>query len=189
MQYKLLKMKNSIIILLLAVVFIFSGCNKRLETKSDTTTLEEVLKEEAKIKQDLRVANDSLYSALNAMFKGNLDPMNALWLHSDNITDMGPFGGRLTGWDSVRAEFKKEAAMKFDGKIICKDLHVYAGTNMGYTVCNEVGENMSADGKPVSVSHRATNIFQLIGGQWKLVHHQTDFSVNLENAVDPSAKK
>ena len=138
--------------------------------------------------QELRAANDSLYAALNAMFTGNLEPMNNIWSHTDNVTDMGPFGGRLTGWEAVGAEFKKEAGMKLGGRIVCKELHIYAGTDMGYTVCTEEGENMSADGKPVLVSHRATNIFHLENGQWKLVHHQTDNSPQLEKAISGEKK-
>lgn len=53
------------------------------------------------------------------MFAGRLEPMNNLWSHAENITNMGPFGGRLTGWDAVGEEFKKEAGMKFGGKIVC----------------------------------------------------------------------
>lgn len=155
-----------------------------MKTEERNKTLVSVSEEMyLKSEQQLRVANDSLYAALNAMFTGNLEPMNAIWSHSEQITDMGPFGGRLTGWEAVSEEFQKEAAMKLGGSIVCKDLHVFAGTDMGYTVCIEEGENMSADGKPVKVSHRATNIFHLENGQWKLVHHQTDISPQLEAAI------
>ncbi len=131
----------------------------------------------------LRAANDQFYAALNAMFTGDLAPMNAIWAHRDEITDMGPFGGRLTGWKAVGEEFKKEAAMKIGGHVSYKDLVVQVGGDMGYTVCIEQGENMSTDGKPVKVSHRATNIFRRINGQWKMVHHHTDLAPQLEAAI------
>ena len=134
------------------------------------------------IEKELQAANEHFYRALNAMFTGDLEPMTAIWSHGEYVTDMGPFGDRLTGWKAVHEEFVLEAAMKLGGKIVCKDLHIYAGTDMGYTVCVEEGENMSAEGKPVSVSHRATNIFHLENGKWKLVHHQTDLSPQLEKA-------
>jgi ketosteroid isomerase-like protein len=179
-------MKNLISLfgVILISFFIFTSCNNK-----NTTNMTSPSDNKAKLEHELRAANDSFYAALNAMFTGNLEPMNAIWSHSDYVTDMGPFGGRLTGWKSVGEEFKKEAGMKLGGKVVCKDVHVYAGTDMGYTVCVEEGENMSADGKPVKVSHRATNVFHLEDGQWKLVHHQTDLSPQLENAVDDSKKK
>lgn len=173
---------------ILVASFIFLSCgNKKTEdqnTTSDLTSKENKLKTE----QELRVANDQLYDALNAMFTGDMKPMSDLWSHEENVTDMGPFGGRLTGWAAVEAEFKKEAAMKLGGKIVCKDLHIYTGTDMGFTVCVEEGENMSADGKPTLVSHRATNIFHRKNGQWKLVHHQTDLSPELVKATAANAK-
>jgi ketosteroid isomerase-like protein len=96
---------------------------------------------------------------------------------------MGPFGGRLEGWTAVEAEFKKEADMRLDSHVVCKDLLVRAGTDMGYTVCVEEGENMSVDGKSVKVSHRATSIYRLENGQWKLIQHHTDISPQLETAI------
>jgi ketosteroid isomerase-like protein len=133
--------------------------------------------------KELREANVQFYAALNAMFTGDLAPMNAIWSHRDDVTNMGPFGGRLTGWEAVGTEFKREAGMKFGGRVVCKDLIVQVGGDMGYTVCVEHGEHMSAEGKPVAVNHRATNIFRCENGQWKLVHHHTDLSPQLEQAT------
>ncbi|CAN5505786.1 hypothetical protein BH10BAC5_BH10BAC5_15900 [soil metagenome] len=133
---------------------------------------------------EIRVANEKFYSALNSMFKGELEPMNEIWSHGSDVTDLGPFGDRLVGWDDVGNEFKREAAMKLGGKVVCKDLLIYAGNEMGYTVCVEEGENMDAGGKPVVVKFRATNIFQLQNGKWKLVHHHTDLSAPLQNATE-----
>lgn len=132
--------------------------------------------------REVRAANDQFYAALNAMFTGELAPMNAIWSHSDDISNQGPFGARMDGWEAVGAQFKKEAAMKLGGRITCKNLIVHAGRDIAYTVCVEVGENMSAAGKPVEVSHRATNIFRREEGQWRLIHHHTDLSPQLDNA-------
>jgi len=168
---------------LLVTAILFSSCESKQvdvqNTNDDSTSEENIFN----IKQELHAANDSFYAALNAMFAGNLEPMNAIWSSESNVTNMGPFGDRLTGWEAVGAEFKKEAGMKLGGKVVCKDLHIYAGTDMGYTICIEEGENMSAEGKPVKVRHRATNIFHLENGKWKLVHHHTDLSPQLEKAT------
>ena len=142
----------------------------------------------AQQEKELRAANGQFYAALNTMFTGELAPMNAIWSHRDDVTNMGPFGGRLTGWEAVGGEFKKEAGMKLGGRVVCKDLIVQAGSDIGYTVCVEQGENMSADGKPVKVSHRATNVFRREHGQWKLVHHHTDLSPQLEKATGTETK-
>jgi len=136
----------------------------------------------------VRAANDQFYAALNTMFTGELAPMEAIWSHADDVSNQGPFGARMDGWTAVRAEFKKEAGMKLGGRVVCKDLIVRAGKDLAYTVCVEHGEHMSAAGKPVIVSFRATNIFRLENGQWKLIHHHTDLSPQLEEAVAKPSK-
>jgi ketosteroid isomerase-like protein len=178
-------MKKSITLFaaLLIASSIISSCNNNQTTEQTTTTTAPSITNKAGLELQLRAANDSLYAALNAMFIGNMAPMDSIWSHSNDITDMGPFGGRLVGWDSVNAEFTKEANMKLGGKVVCNNLLVHPGTDMGYTVCTEEGENMSAKGKPVMVSHRATNIFRLENGKWKLVHHHTDLSPQLQKAI------
>ena len=52
--------------------------------------------------ESLRVANAQLYEALNRMFKGEIEPINNVWSHSEEITYMGPFGGMHSGWAQVR---------------------------------------------------------------------------------------
>ncbi len=174
-------MKKSFLLCFVIVITfsLFSACNSnnKKETKMDNTL------------QEVSAANKQFYAALNEMFTGNLEPMNEIWSHSDDVTDLGPFdSNRLVGWDAVSSEFKKEAEMKLGGKVVCKDLLVRAGTDIGYTVCTEEGENMSADGKPVVVKFRATNIFRLENGQWKLVHHHTDLSTPLQQATSEEKK-
>jgi hypothetical protein len=44
---------------------------------------------------------------------------------------------RIVGRDSVYEDFSKQAVMKFGGKIVCKDLHVFAGQDIGCTICIE----------------------------------------------------
>jgi hypothetical protein len=86
--------------------------------------------------EELIEANNQLYDGLNEMFTGNLEPLNNLWSHTASITYMGPFGGCLKGLEEVSKEFKKVAAMKLGGKITCKEMNVYAGTDLGYISCS-----------------------------------------------------
>lgn len=133
--------------------------------------------------KELRAANDQFYAALNALFTGDPAPMNAIWAHKDDVTTMGPFGGRVTGWKAVREGFETVAALKIGGHVDCQDLVVQVGGDLGYTLCIEQGKNLGTDGKPVVVSHRVTNLFRLLNGQWKMVHHHTDLAPQLEAAI------
>lgn len=129
-------------------------------------------------------ANTTLYTSLNAMFEGDFGPISNVWSHSDSITYMGPFGGKLVGWEAVGADFKQVTDMKIGGSIRPEGVSVHVGEGMAYVACTEVGENIGPDGKPVQVRHRATNVFQLENGVWKLIHHHTDIAEQLESAYD-----
>jgi ketosteroid isomerase-like protein len=133
----------------------------------------------ATLAEEVGRANDQLYAALNAMFTGDLTPLGEAWSHSSEVTNTAPFGGRQTGWDAVRGEFEREARMKLGGRIVCEDRLIRATEDMGYVLCVEVGENMTEDGKPIAVRHRATNIFRREGGRFQLAHHHTDLSPSL----------
>jgi ketosteroid isomerase-like protein len=175
-------MKNKVItswlLILVAVLSIDSGF-----AQQEKTSTQGGVEQTTEAEKALRAANDQFYAALNAVFTGEIAPMNAIWAHRDDVTIMDPFGGRLTGWEAVGGEFKKVAAMKIGGHIACKDLVVHVGGDMGYTVCIEQGENMGTDGKPVVVSHGVTNIFRRINDRWKMVHHHTDLAPKLEAAI------
>ena len=166
----------------ITIIFI-NSCN----TKKETTAMENLGAINTEI-AEITEAHNQLYAGLNKMFTGDIEPLNNVWSHSDSITYMGPFGGMLTGWKEVGDDFAKVAAMKLGGKISANNLHVYAGTDMGYTSCVEEGENIGPDGKVIKVSHRATNIFHLEEGKWKMVHHHTDISSQLETGFDKTIK-
>jgi ketosteroid isomerase-like protein len=133
--------------------------------------------------KDVRKANDGFYMALNQMFTGNTVPMENVWSHGGDVTLEGPFGGRLEGFEAVMDEFRKESRMRLAGHVEAQNVAVHTGSDLGYVLCDEVGRNMSVGGQAVVVKHRATNIFRLENGLWKMVHHHTDVNQSLEAAV------
>jgi ketosteroid isomerase-like protein len=84
---------------------------------------------------EVRKASDQFYAALNRMFVGDLAPMVEVWSHSDDVTNMGPFGPRQEGWKQVREQFEREAKLKLGGKVVPKDVLVRVAGDLGYTVC------------------------------------------------------
>ena len=109
--------------------------------------------------------------------------MELVWEHSERVTNSGPFGGRQVGWKAVEAQFKKEAAMKMGGSLACEDVEVGVGADMAYVSCTEVAGAMNVDGKVIPFKVRATNVFRMDKGDWKLVHHHTDPSAPMEGSV------
>lgn len=125
-------------------------------------------------------ANNHFYKALDAMFTGDLSLMRAVWSHSDEASLQGPFGNRIDGSEAVLAHFDKESKMGMAGRVLCKNIRTGLGTDMAYVTCIEEGDNMTLNGQPVVVHHRATNVFRLEDGAWKMVHHHTDLAPSLE---------
>jgi len=114
------------------------------------------------------------YSALNAMFKGELAPMTDVWSHADDVTYMGPGGGFQVGWSQVLAEWQKQAAMKLGGTVKPESMRITVGSELAVTSNVEEGENTNARGKAQKLSIRATNVFRKENGTWKMIGHHTD---------------
>lgn len=131
-------------------------------------------------KAEVAAAAGQFYTALNAMFTGDVEPMKAVWSHADDGTYMGPAGGFQKGWPEILAVWEEHAAMKLGGKVTPEGMQITAGQEIAITHNYEIGENFDKDGNPQKVSIRATNIFRKEGGQWKMIGHHTDLLPYLE---------
>ncbi len=122
----------------------------------------------------VKAVNDGFYAALAKVFIGDTSAMESVWSHAEDIVYMGPDGGRQTGWKPVFANWKEQAAKKLGGKVSPQNVSVVVGKNLAVVHAVETGENKNADGKPLAVSIRATNVYRLEGAQWKMIAHHTD---------------
>lgn len=119
-------------------------------------------------------ANGQFYAALNTLFTGELEPMNTIWSHANDVTYMGPVGGFKVGWDAVRKDWEAQAAMKLGGKLEASGMQVTAGRDLALVSNIENGENLNIKGEVQKVSIRATNMFRKEDGQWKMIGHHVD---------------
>jgi len=133
---------------------------------------------------DIRGATVLFYAAFNSALHGDLGPLTAVWSHRADVSNMSAAGGHAVGWNEVHAGFLNMSRLYPNGRIEQRDMSVVVGRDMGYSVCVETGQLRSADGPMVSFNQRATNIFRLEGGTWKLVHHHADS--NLHDLEGPS---
>lgn len=124
--------------------------------------------------EGVRAAAETFYSALNAMFTGELEPMKEVWSHKDDVTYMGPGGGFRLGWKQVLTDWEAQAAVKLGGKVEPKEMQFTVGYDLAIVSNYEIGQNVSADGKPQTVTIRATNLFRKEKGIWKMIGHHTD---------------
>lgn len=123
---------------------------------------------------EIRNATMRFYVALNSVLHSDLDPMSATWSHRADVSSLSAVGGRAIGWNEVHADFQNMARLYPNGSIAPRDIHVVAGKEIGYSVCTEAGKMRSPAGPMVSFAQRATNIFRLEDGKWKMIHHHVD---------------
>jgi ketosteroid isomerase-like protein len=64
--------------------------------------------------------------------------------------------------------------MKLGGSVHAEDMRVTAGNEIAVSSNYSKGENIDAEGKPQTVSIRATNTFRKEDGKWKMIGHHTD---------------
>ena len=120
-------------------------------------------------------ATGQFYAALNAMFTGDVKPMEAIWSHADDVVYLPPTGERLMGWSAVSASWEKQASLKLGGKVEPKDVHVLVLSPSIAVVTNmELGSNPNASGGTMQVNIRSTKIFRLEDGQWKVIYDHAD---------------
>jgi ketosteroid isomerase-like protein len=122
----------------------------------------------------VRAAAEQSYFALNAMFTGDLVPMQKVWSHADDVTYMGPGGGFRIGWAEVLADRKAQTAMKLGGDAKPGEMRITAGRDLAVVSNYETGENAGPGGKSRKVDIRATNRFRKENGKWKMIGHYTD---------------
>jgi ketosteroid isomerase-like protein len=128
----------------------------------------------------VRQAADDFYDALNAMFKGDVAPMTAVWSHAEDVVYMGPGGSIKVGWDKVQKDWEGQAARKLGGKVNPKDVHFTVGDKLAVMYAMESGENTNIGGKREKVAIRVTNLFRHENGAWKMIGHHTDLLAGIK---------
>ncbi len=150
-------------LLSLSLAVVLTVCLSNLKADHHTSEL-------AAVKQ----ANADFYAALNAMFTGDLKPMEAVWSHADDVTYLPPDKAMLVGWPSVKADWEKQAKLKLGGKVEPQDVHIILGKGLAVVQNLEEGKNVNVGKQPPTVSIRATNVYRLEDGKWKMISHHAD---------------
>ena len=137
---------------------------------------------------EVREASDRFYAAMNRMVNGDSHPLKDIWSHDATVTAMHPIGGRMIGWDQVRQSFDDVGGIASDGRVRLTEQIVHVAGDLAYEVGVERGQ-AKFSGKQVPIEFRVTNIYRREKGTWKIVHHHTDFSPALVEAVGQSSMR
>jgi ketosteroid isomerase-like protein len=133
---------------------------------------------------EVRQASERFYVALNSVLNGDLRPMVEVWSHGSDVSVMHPFGDRALGWEEVRASWEQATQAFSDGQAVLDDLVVVPiADDAAYTLGTEPGQ-AKLGGESVRIDWSVTNIYRREGGGWKVVHHHTDLSPAVVDALE-----
>ncbi|MDH3241973.1 MAG: nuclear transport factor 2 family protein [Alphaproteobacteria bacterium] len=132
---------------------------------------------------DVRAASREFYAALNRMLNGDAGPLGDVWSHGPSVTTMHPIGGREVGWDQVKKSWEQVARLATGGQVEIADQSIEVLGDAAYEIGVERGR-FSLAGEEVAIDARVTNIYRRDSGAWKIVHHHTDISQPMIDALN-----
>ena len=134
-------------------------------------------------KDEVRKAAERFYAAQTSGLNGDFGPMEDLWSHASDVSVMPPSGDRVLGWEQVKASWKHAAKAFSGGQVSLEDVVVVPITeDAAYTLGNERGHRKVGD-RTIHFEGRVTNVYRRGADGWKIVHHHTDFSQEMVEAL------
>ncbi len=117
--------------------------------------------------EEVTKMNEQFYRAFENLDVGLMDSM---WAHQEYVTCIHPGWSIRVGWPAVRDSwvviFNNTFSMEFE----LTELQVQVAADVAWVICTEnissrVGES------PQESRVVATNLFERIGDEWKIIHH------------------
>jgi ketosteroid isomerase-like protein len=133
--------------------------------------------------EEVRQASEQFYAALNRTLDGDSSQMEQVWSHGSDVSAIHPFGGRMLGWEEVGASWEQAAQAFSGGQVALNEMVVVPiSEDAAYTLGTEHGQ-ASIGEQTVGIDWRVTNIYRREADGWKIVHHHTDFSSEVAQAL------
>ena len=128
--------------------------------------------------------NERFYEAFEQL---DIEAMSAVWLHSDRARCIHPGWRTLRGWPAIKESWIAIFSNTEEIKFTITDIAVSLSDRMAWVSCVE---NIIDSGNviPVVSAIEATNIFERVGSEWRMVQHHASMAVReRDNAAwDPS---
>ena len=118
------------------------------------------------VEQKVLATNENFYQAFN---RGDLDLMQSVWAQKDSVVCIHPGWEVIRGFDGIIKSWKNIFVGSENLEIKLSDIKVIDG-GMVWVSCQENLFAMSMSGVQASKVH-ATNLFEKIEDQWKMVLH------------------
>jgi ketosteroid isomerase-like protein len=125
---------------------------------------------------DLNTAIEQSHAAVAGIFRGDPSAAKALFSERDDVTLGNPFGPYARGRKEVEETLARAASNYREGELTSAQLvATYASGDLACVVEVERGRAKVGGGEAlVTLALRATSLFRLEGGTWKLVHRHAD---------------
>lgn len=112
-------------------------------------------------------ANQKFYDAFESL---DIAKMDEIWAHQEYVTCIHPGWTIRSGWPAVRDSwvliFNNTFSMTFE----LTDVMVQVAGDMAWVICVENLTTQQSD-EPQQARVLATNLFELIGDEWLMIHH------------------
>jgi ketosteroid isomerase-like protein len=119
--------------------------------------------------QEALAANDAFYRALES---ADCAAMEALWLHADWVKCTHPGWDVLIGWEAVRQSWTQMFAVKSRMRVAATAVSVALEGDFASVSCLEqIAVFADSHSPPQAVKTNATNLFQRVRGEWRMIHH------------------
>jgi ketosteroid isomerase-like protein len=114
--------------------------------------------------------------ALDEFMKGNPEPVQELFSHTEEASLANPYGPPVRGWDKVAKTTEHAASLRRDGRTTSFEIVAkYVTAELAYIVQIEHLESKIGESEDVTpYALRATMIFRPEDGTWKVVHRHAD---------------
>jgi ketosteroid isomerase-like protein len=114
--------------------------------------------------------------ALDEFMKGNPEPVQELFSHTEEASLANPYGPPVRGWDKVAKTTEHAASLRRDGQATSFEIVAkYVTAELAYVVQIEHLESKIGESEDVTpYALRATMIFRPEDGTWKVVHRHAD---------------
>ena len=114
-------------------------------------------------------ANERFYTALE---DGDLQAMEAIWLHEDWVKCVHPGWELIIGWDGVSDSWRRIFENTGGMRVSARDVQIRVLGDISWVSCTEnLAIFLDSSSAPVTATTTATNLFFRVGSDWRMVHH------------------
>jgi ketosteroid isomerase-like protein len=114
-------------------------------------------------------ANERFYRALE---QSDLEIMSAVWLHDAWVKCVHPGWDLIVGWERVRESWRQIFEGNTGMRVAATDVEIKIEGDFALVSCYELlAVFLDSARAPVSVRTTATNLFQRVAGEWRMIHH------------------